>query len=845
MVARPELTARLRAAERTPVVAVTGPAGYGKTTLVAHWTRTAGAAAPVSWLSLDEQDNAPATFWAYLSRALGAGRPGPPGGPTPLGRIDRAALRRLAAELVAGRGRPPTVVLDRAEVITNRAVAAQLDTLLRYAAPGLRVIVVGRSAPLLPLYRYRLAGELVEIGAEDLTLTAGETADIVAAHGLDLSPEDTAALHARTEGWVTGVRLHALASPDPDSHAAPDGARGAGGRAMADYLRGGVLDVQEPRAREVLLRTSIVEWIDADLAIRLSRRDDARVILDELVRANAFVQTVDVGAFRCRAPLRAMLHEELTTRHPELVRPLHLDAARWYREQGRVAESLEHAGRAGAWALAADIAVVDIGVPRLVGPAGAPYRSVLAGLPDGEATPAARVLRPVLALAAGDLPAARAAAAAAGSCGDPAGGGAAQVALLAVEVVLARHAGDAAAAGRAAAAADLLRGQLPPGRVSADAELRALLLCHTGVAELWHGRFGEARATLGRAAAMAEPGAAYVAHDALAHLALLHLVDGTLEQTEAYAERALAVADAADPVRAGAASVALAGAALARNELPAVSQHLARAAAAAAARDDPPTATALDLLRAWTAAGRGDVRRALASVTHARDNLRRWCASRPARDSVDLMAARVHLVRGDGAAARRELAAVSHGPERSLLLACAQAADGDRAGARRALAELRDVAARPALKQWVALACGRLAFAAGDVVAAARALREALDHGRPEQRRRPVVEEGNWVRRLLQVRPDLLAGHGWLALPRPDAAAGSGPAPMIEALTERETEVLDRLAAGLSSGDIADDMYLSVNTVKTHLKNIYRKLGTPGRSAAARRARELNLLSRR
>ncbi|GGK41920.1 hypothetical protein GCM10010124_38420 [Pilimelia terevasa] len=846
MVVRAALAARLRAAAHTPVVAVTGPAGYGKTALVAHWTRTAGAATPTSWLSLDERDNAPATFWAYLLQAIRAGQPHPPTGLAVPDRIDRAALRRLAADLVAERTRPLTVIIDRAEVITNRTVAAQLDTLLRYAAPGLRLVVVGRSAPLLPLYRYRLAGELVEIQTEDLALTAGETADIVAAHGLDLSPAGTAALHARTEGWVTGVCLHALAAHGRDP--APGSARRAGGRAMADYLRGGILDAQLPRAREVLLRTSIVERIDADLAIRLSGRDDARVVLDELARANAFVQTVDDGVFRCRAPLRAMLRDELATWHPELVRPLHLEAARWYRERGRVGESLEHATRVGAWAFAADLAVADIGVPRLVSPAAAPYRSVLARLPADEAAAAAWALRPVLALAAGDLAAARAAAAAArdGLRGDPPGSGAAQLALRVAEVVLARYAGDAEAAGRAAAAVDVLRGQLPPTPACGAAQLRALLLCHTGVAEMWSGRLAEARALLTQAAA-AEPDAAHLAHDALANLALLHLADGTLEQVDAYAQQALALADAVDlapAARAGAASAALAGVAFLRNEMALVSQHLSRAAATTTAQDDPPTATALALLRAQIAARRRDIPRAVAALAGARANLRRWRSSGPASDAVDLTAARVHLVQGDGAAARRELETVSDGPERTLLLACARAEEGDPAGARRALVDLRGLDARPPLRQMIALTFGRLAFAAGDVAAAARALRDALDCGRPEQRRRPVIEEGAWVRRLIQIRPDVLSGHDWLAFPRPRPAEDPAAAPVVEELTDRETEVLDRLAAGLSSDDIADDMYLSVNTVKTHLRNIYRKLGTPGRSAAARRARELNLLPR-
>jgi LuxR family maltose regulon positive regulatory protein len=122
-----------------------------------------------------------------------------------------------------------------------------------------------------------------------------------------------------------------------------------------------------------------------------------------------------------------------------------------------------------------------------------------------------------------------------------------------------------------------------------------------------------------------------------------------------------------------------------------------------------------------------------------------------------------------------------------------------------------------------------------------QALREALEYGRPDHRRRPFVEAGAWVRQLLRQYPALAAEHTWLSSTLGPPENG-GDRLIVEPLTEREVQVLQRLAQALSTKDIADSMYLSVNTVKTHLKSVYRKLGTSGRSAAARRARELNLL---
>ena len=130
----------------------------------------------------------------------------------------------------------------------------------------------------------------------------------------------------------------------------------------------------------------------------------------------------------------------------------------------------------------------------------------------------------------------------------------------------------------------------------------------------------------------------------------------------------------------------------------------------------------------------------------------------------------------------------------------------------------------------------------GDSATAVRAIRQALEYGRPEQRRRPFAEAGAWVRQLLRQHPELGAEHGWLKSQTDAPHASTGVVAVVEPLTGREIEVLSRLCLALSMEDIADALYLSVNTVKSHLKSIYRKLGTSGRSAAARRARELDLL---
>jgi LuxR family maltose regulon positive regulatory protein len=326
---------------------------------------------------------------------------------------------------------------------------------------------------------------------------------------------------------------------------------------------------------------------------------------------------------------------------------------------------------------------------------------------------------------------------------------------------------------------------------------------------------------------------------------MLQLYEGKLHQADKYARESIAVADRGGippGSRVGAASVALAAVALIWSDLPAVREHMSRAIVATSSRHDPPTASAIALLRARAANGRLDGRRALAAAESARSNLSRWRPSPVVTDMVEVSALAAHLVIGDVASAKGCLEAISEGAERTLAAGQILAAEGSTAEARQTLSTLTTRNARPSTLQYAALALGKLAFIEGDHPAATQALREALEYGRPEQRRRPFTEAGTWVRQLLRQQPDLAAEHGWLSSQVEIRDAGTGVAPVLEPLTDREIEVLHRLAQALSTEDIADALYLSVNTVKTHLKSIYRKLGTSGRSAAARRARELKLL---
>jgi LuxR family maltose regulon positive regulatory protein len=249
------------------------------------------------------------------------------------------------------------------------------------------------------------------------------------------------------------------------------------------------------------------------------------------------------------------------------------------------------------------------------------------------------------------------------------------------------------------------------------------------------------------------------------------------------------------------------------------------------------------LIRVHSASGRGDGRRAVAAVHAARAALAGWRVSAVALTAVELSAAHAHLAAGEPEAARRCLEMVPDGPARLAVLARIRAAQGAPAEALRLVAEVPAHTTPPAVVQRIALLRAELAAADGDPYAARRAVRDALEHGRPEHRRRPFAEAGAWLQVLLRQYPELTVEHAWLAPGRVEGMPERvGPLAVVEQLTAREVEVLHCLARAMSTDDIAHEMYLSVNTVKTHLRSIYRKLGTSGRSATARRARELNLL---
>ncbi|MEV4615902.1 LuxR C-terminal-related transcriptional regulator [Kitasatospora sp. NPDC049258] len=886
LVHRPALLARLTAGVRGPLTFVNGPAGAGKTLLAAHWLDPTAGRAPGTavWLTLEPGDT-PDTFWAYVLTALGRrgvrlpDGPGGSGGPDRApgaGGVDRRLLARLA-ESLAQAPEPVVLVLDQSDAVPSREVADGLAFVLRCGAPGLRLVMLGRSEPLLPLHRYRAAGEITEIRNADLRFSAEDADTLLRDHGLTVSEGGLRMLVGRTEGWAAGLRLCALAmqrAGDPEAFVREFAADRT---TVADYLLTEVLEAQPPATQDLLLRAGVTARIHPGLADALTGRRDGEWTLARLARANAFLEPVDGSAWYRLHPLFAeVLRAHLRHRYPGLEPRLRRRAARWLAGQGLLAEAVAQAAAAGAWRLGAELVVGELALGRLAAGA-APDRldQLFAGLPPGTPGAAPALVEAAVRLADRDPAGLAAALRRADARLDRAGDPAARLGAAYLGVLGARLAGDPAATGRAAASADRLMPRVAPPLLARHPEIPAAVLAGHGAAELGAGRPASARAHLAAALALrAPPGAEYPPGDCLGSLALAELLLGRLGAARTHAQDALALAEPATrPAALG--RLVLAGIASEQDEPAAARDHLAHALSTGAI--EPASAVVAAVVGARSAAAAGEPAAALAVLRAAGSRLREagpglspWAAGELA-----IAESAVHLAGPDPEAALAALAGADPArPESALARARALLAAGNDPEAAAVLAGLpaeRD-GARPdgatpgggtgegdgvGEDSWPAGAVGRvelcllraqLAERRGDTGSARRLLGRALTLARPEALRRPFTEAGPWLPGALRSSPQLAQAHGWLPArllgrtARPYAVLGGRLTVPVEPLSGREREVLGQAAQLLSTEEIAAELYVSVNTVKTHLKSVFRKLGVNRRSEAVRRARELGLL---
>ena len=856
---RPRITTLIgQGTQCCPLTVVTGPPGAGKTMALALWA--AAEPGTVAWVGLDELDNRPCVFWSYVVTALrrsgvavtkalravleGAG--------------DDSFLLRLTAALAA-QDSPVTLVLDDLHLVTEPKVLKGLEFVLRNAGPGLRLVVASRMDPLLPLHRYRLVGQLTEIRASDPAFSTAEAGLLLAQHGSTLTAGSLESLTERTEGWAAGLRLAAISldtHPDPGQFVKELMAEDS---ALIGYLVDEVLNVQPPEVREVLLSTSILEHVSAGAAVDLTGNEQAAGILMGLVRTNAFVQPIGSGWYRYHTLFAEMLRLKLRHEHPDQVAVLHQRAARWYERNGLLTDATRHAARAGDWQLAAEMVIDQLAIGQIIEPRdGQGLAEKFAGMPSGQVWtgPQPHLVSAALALSAGrpeccaaSLDAAdgllqRAPADQEATC---------QLAAAVIRLTASLRSGDLIAAAAAARQAERMFSRVPAAKLARRPDLSRRVLSGRAAVELWSGQLDEA-------ARLLEAGAAGAAADGeneqacwAGQLALVEALRGRLGRAVELAGQAAIVASEQRPPGSNpnaAPLVALAWVHLQRNELREARGWIKQADAALGVSPDKLTGTVAYLVAAAGALAEGRAAVALQIITRARSG---WAVPAWLDQQLSLVESRACVAAGDIQAALAAAGRAGGGtsPEAAVALAYAWAAAGDGDSAQRALGPVLtargEVPDRVRLQAW--LADAQLSYASGDGTRGRRSLASALRLADREQVRLPFVAERSWLGPVLRRDPDLAGIHRRLLapalgheLPAPRTAPDQAPVLLVEPLTERELEVLVHVSGMLNTAEVASEMYISVNTFKTYLRNIYRKLAADHRSEAVRRARQLELI---
>ena len=843
---RPMLRQRLDEATAAQVVVVSAPAGSGKTLLLADWVRS-DEGPETAWISLDADDNDPRRLWSAVVTSLLA-----------LPSISRdSRLERVAgdaalpregdlvealAEMLDGLDPPVRLILDDVHELTGRDVLRDLARLIRRRPAGLRLVLASRSDPPISVPRLRLEGRLHELRADLLRFTLDHTAALLKATGLALTPAQVAVLHARTEGWAAGLRLAALALRRSDDPVAFLTQFSGDERSVAEYLTGEVLDGLTPDTQDFLRVASVCSPMPAALAAALSARADADRMLDELRQETALVERTSPGEYRIHHLLRSYLVADLARLRPETYRRLQTAAARWWFAQEEPVHALRHAERAGDRELITQL-VHRSGVALLLGGDLGPLRRALAAVGAG-----ARTADPWLALTAAithldarALPAA------------------------AVELRNARRAWpktpDPGLNALRASAELLATGQgLTDGSLAdlphagrTEPAMEALLHASRGVAEFGNPDGADvdlARKELERALELASAhDLGYLEVQSLSILATLAAMSGDYRNMAATAERAVAVAArrGRHPSTWSAGPMGmLAYADLLRGD-PAAA--VARSEEALDTWDTLPPESAYTLQAVHGAALADQGRRAagLAEMRSARAEFADTPAPPSMLAGLAVLEHRTALLNGnlDAASQVEEWLATRVGETGEILLlqAWTETAEGRHEAARRIVAQVYEPGTPILLPHTVVeahLVDAEAALQADDLVAARGALEAAQAQAESVGVARPFALAGPRTQEVLSARA---AGYGsgpfaaQVAAAR--AAVAADPAVL---LSERELAVLALLPSLLSARAIADEFTLSVNTVKSHIRSIYAKLGVSSRREAVLSAQDRGLL---
>jgi len=846
-----------RAVERPITLIGAGP-GSGKTVLVTQWASSRPH--DVVWVSLDPQDDREARFWTLVQYALQqhgllAETPAPEAEQTAID-AGQSLAERAVDQLAEAAERTDgllVLVLDDVHVLSDPEVVASLDAVLRRPPPKLRVIMTALSDPVLPLHRYRIQGYLAEIRAAELAMSTPEIAQLLAMHDIALSPREIELLAERTEGWVAGVRLSAMrmeGSPEPGRFVT-DFAMDRG--SIGEYLTEEVLANQPAEVQELLIRSSICDPISGPLADAIGESQGGTAILTDLANKNCLVMALDheSARFRYHPLLREVLRHLLNQKPAAARRRGQENAARWHASEGNLVEALQHAVLAQDWRLCADLLIGGAFEELYLRAAGRPItgigRFVEATPDDGRADGWPE-----------DLVAAQAAVAVAVGLYDPARAllarlesssleGAALALHASARLLLARQDGDAEALEQAAT---VLVQHDPQGAFG------TFSMYERGSLYLWQGSDPQAETLLQQALKQATAESLHaIALRCVGRLAIGHSTTGRLALAEEHLSHGAALLQA-HPWIPEEFRVAyhLAGAqvALMHGDLDLYSRFLRLVDAALAPKTDPALSSmqALIQAKALQSAGRYGEARDLLTSTGARELPATWVLA----IRVKILLLELMAQMGNPRKAAERLRALTRVNEsvssRALLgLARAQLADRDVGGAAEVVRRIITSQPAPALPILIdaLLLNAQVADAQGHETAAVEAATTAVQLAAGDRIVLPFIAVDPRIQGLLQRHPALRSL--WPA-PLDDASgqwARGLPAErkekhLAEALTEREVSILNWLTTTMTMAEIGTELYVSTNTVKTHVAAIYRKLEVTNRREAIARGRQLHLI---
>jgi LuxR family maltose regulon positive regulatory protein len=725
------------------------------------------------------------------------------------------------------------------------------------------VVVAARQDPDLELHRFRLDGDLTEIRARDLAFTEEEAAALFATAGVELEAEHVSALVERTEGWAAALRFAALSVRERDDVASFVTAFEQSEHAVSDYLVREVLVSLPPHERDFLLRTSICDRICGPLADALTGRSDGARTLAALERENLFLEPLPAGAwYRYHRLFAELLRAEARYELGDALASVHGEAARWLAANAHPLDALRHAVAAGDVELANGL-VGDLWVEI----AGRGEVELAGELLDRVAPEEIRA-RPNLALLAafdrlgsGELAEARSWLTLAGESArelPAASRRRAELGFAVVGLALARAEGELD--GLAAAIARLAEPEaLVLGRRDNECR-RVLALCAQGALELWRSDLDGAMPLLERALEAARRlQLSDCELDATSLLAFGHAVRGELKRASRLGTAGMAFTGRSRQWGRSAhlvpAATALALCAFEWDDLDSGERHLEEARRAGVASGDRLGLLVPPAVSAWSAGRRGAEATEEARLDVARAAGRDALAPPPLLDvPFRILRSRLELADGDvdAAATALERGRSEGGPELAVAEARLELARGH---VERAANLLDPVVQGSAPVSWLrvrieALVLRALAGARLNRADEARVLlEEALDLAEADGLRGPFLDAGPGVADLLRQAIRHGTAHRWLAaellaaLGADAGETGSLPRELLDPLSEKEQIVLRYLPTLMSNQEIAGELFVSVNTVKTHLKSIYRKLGASHRRDAVRRARELRLLA--